>query len=179
MQNAKVSSDNGCQKRGYLSLNGAVTLISDGKCIDTEVLSKKCKHYEQWKHRKDTTEYSNWKEKHICAINHTGSAGTTEVLGFKRIFHGSESLHNLRYTFYFGDGDTKYFEEISNSNPYPGHTLAKGECIGNVQKCVCSCLRTIKGNYVGKKLSDGQGIGIGKAISLLLTTLTPLTLKDI
>ena len=34
-QNAKVSGDGAWQKRGYSSLNGVVTLISDGKCIDT------------------------------------------------------------------------------------------------------------------------------------------------
>ena len=72
-----------------------VTLISDGKCIDTEILSKKCKQWEQWKHRKDTVEYSNWKEKHICAINHTGSTGAMEAVGLKRIFHCSKRLHNL------------------------------------------------------------------------------------
>ena len=43
---AKVSGDGAWQKRGYSSLNGVVKLISEGKCIDTEVLSKKCKQYE-------------------------------------------------------------------------------------------------------------------------------------
>ena len=42
---------------------------------------------EQWNHRKDIVEYSNWKEKHICAINHTGSAVAMEIIGLKRIFH--------------------------------------------------------------------------------------------
>ena len=65
---------------------------------------------EQWNHRKDTVEYSNWKEKHICAINHTGSAVAMEIIGLKRIFHRSEYLHNLRYTFYVGDGDTKQMD---------------------------------------------------------------------
>ena len=70
----KLSGDDAWQKRVYLSLNGVATLISDGKCIDTEVLSKKqCEQCEQWNHRKDTVEYSSLKEKHICAINHTGS----------------------------------------------------------------------------------------------------------
>ena len=68
----------------------------------------------------------------------------------------------MRYTFYIGDGNTKSFEEISKSNPYPGHTITKAEYIGHVQKHVGSCLCTIKGNYVGKKLSDGKGIGRGK-----------------
>ena len=70
----KLSGDGAWQKRVYSSLNGVATLISDGKCIDTEVLSKKqCEQCEQWNHRKDTVEYSSLKEKHICAINHTGS----------------------------------------------------------------------------------------------------------
>ena len=60
--------------------------------------------------RKDTVEYPNWKEKHICAINHTGSAVAMEIVGLKRIFHRSERLHNLRYTFYVGDGDTKHMD---------------------------------------------------------------------
>ena len=131
--NVKVIGGGAWQKMGYSPLNGVATLISDGKCIDTEVLSKKCKQCEQWKHINDTVEYSNWKEKHICAINHTGSAGTIEVVGLKRIFHRSECLHNLRYTFYVGDGDTKSFDKISKSNPYPGHTITKGESIGEIK----------------------------------------------
>ena len=80
----------------------------------------------------------------------------------KRTFHHSERLHNLRYTFYIGDGNTKSFEEISKCNPCPGHTITKVECTGHVQKRVGLRLRTIKGNYAGKKLSDSKGIGLGK-----------------
>ena len=95
-------------------------------------------------YRKDTDEYSNWKEKHICAINHTGSVGAMEVVGLKRIFLCSECLHNLCYTLFISDVmniPTKSFQEISKCNPYPGHTITKGECIGYVQNCVGSCLR--------------------------------------
>lgn len=68
-QNGKVIGDSAWQKRGYSSLNGVVTLISDGKWIDTEVLLKKCKQCERWEQRKDTVEYANWKDKHIWTIN--------------------------------------------------------------------------------------------------------------
>ena len=61
-------------------------------------------------YRKDTDEYSNWKEKHICAINHTGSAVAVVVVGLKIIFYHSEHLHNLRYTFYVGNGNTKHMD---------------------------------------------------------------------
>ena len=53
---------------GYSLLSDAVALLSDGACIDTEILSKKYKQCEQWNHRKNTVEHSNLKEKHICAI---------------------------------------------------------------------------------------------------------------
>ena len=63
-----------------------------------------------------TVEYSNWKEKHICIINHTGSGVALEVVGLERIFHRSERLHNfIQYTFYVGDGDTKHMD-MGNSN---------------------------------------------------------------
>lgn len=158
----KVSGDGAWQKRGYSSLNGVVTLISAGKCIDTEVLSKKCKQCEMWTYKKGSVEYDNWKEEHVCSINHIGSAGSMEVVGMKRMFSRSVRLYGLRYTFFIGDGDTKSFNEICKSNPYPGHSITKGECVGHVQKRVGTRLRAIKANYKGKTLSDGKGIGRGK-----------------
>ena len=80
----------------------------------------------------------------------------------KRIFHRSERLHNLRYTFYNGDGDTKSFEEISKTNPYLGHAVTKGECIGHVQKRVSPRLHSIKGNYVGKNFLMVKELDMGK-----------------
>ena len=40
--NAAISADGTWQRRGYSSLNGAVTIIgiNNGKCLDFEVLSK-------------------------------------------------------------------------------------------------------------------------------------------
>ena len=39
--NTKVSGDGRCQKQGYSSLNGVMTLTANGKCNDNEVISKK------------------------------------------------------------------------------------------------------------------------------------------
>ena len=50
--NTKVSGDGVWQKRGYSSLNGVMTLISNGKCIDQEVMTKKCRQCDLWEHRK-------------------------------------------------------------------------------------------------------------------------------
>ena len=52
----KVSGDEAWQKRGYSSLNGVVTLIANGKCIDNEVMSKKCKQCDM-ENKKGTQEY--------------------------------------------------------------------------------------------------------------------------
>ena len=67
----------------------------------------------------------------------------------KKMFYRSERLHNLRYTFYIGDGDTKSFDEISKSDSYPGHKIIKEECVGHVQKRVGARLRIIKASYMG------------------------------
>ena len=70
-------------KRGFIRpLNGVYSNFDISwtlKFYQRRVSSK-------WTHRKDTDEYSSWKEKHICAINHTGSVGALEVVGLKRIF---------------------------------------------------------------------------------------------
>ena len=79
-----------------------------------------------------------------------------EVNGLKRMFSRSIALFNLRYLFYIGDGDSKSYEEINKLNPYPGHQIKKGECVGHVQKRVDSRLRSIKKDYKKKKLSDGK-----------------------
>ena len=44
----KCSLDGSWQKRGHSSLNDLVTAISNGKCIDAKVCSKKCKACEIW-----------------------------------------------------------------------------------------------------------------------------------
>ena len=132
----KVSGDGTWQKRGQSSLNGVVTLIGNGKCINYEVLSKKCKSCEAWEYKKaiDIVGYNDWKAQHVCSINYTGSAGAMEVVGMQKMFGRSVNLHGLRYTFYIGDGDTKSFDQICKSDPYPGHTITKGECVGHAQK---------------------------------------------
>ena len=70
-------------------------------------------HCEQWNHRNDIVEYSNWKEKHICAINHTGSAVAMEVVCLKRIFHCALRMFTqlaIHFFIYVGDGDTKHVD---------------------------------------------------------------------
>ena len=69
----------------------------------------------------------------------------------------------LRYTFYIGDGDTKSFNELSSTKPYPGHDLVKGECIGHVQRRVGGRLRKIKLKYEGKNIQMEKALAVLKA----------------
>ena len=64
-----------------------------------------------------------------------------ELVGAKRIFERSVDNYNLRYTTYYGDGDSKSFEAVKHT--YPNVVVKKLECIGHVQKRVGSTIPVI------------------------------------
>ena len=69
-----VSVDGTWQKRGHASTNGVVTVISNEneKCIDYDVLSKRCHGCLMWKNKKSSPQYIDWELNHDCQTNHTG-----------------------------------------------------------------------------------------------------------
>ncbi|GFS66439.1 uncharacterized protein TNCV_3856871 [Trichonephila clavipes] len=78
------------------------------------------------------------------------------------IFNRSEKLHNLKYSNYIGDGDTKTFNALSENKPYgDDHLIHKIECVGHGQKRMGTRLKKLKLVYSKKKLSDGKTI-VGK-----------------
>ena len=159
-----VSCDGTWLTRGHSSQLGVCTVIGakSGKVLDTEVLSLSCKSCQRWQNKTDTIQHTEWWEIHEneCNINHSGSAGSMEAEGMKRIFCRSVGTHNLRYVNYIGDGDTKSFKAVSASKPYgPDIIIRKIECVGHVQKRMGTQLRKLKKEMAGKKLSDGKPIG--------------------
>ncbi|GFU36612.1 uncharacterized protein TNCV_802701 [Trichonephila clavipes] len=83
-----------------------------------------------------------------------------EVDGMLRIFNRSEKLHNLKYSNYIGDGDTKTFNALSENKPYgDDYLIQKIECVGYVQKRMGTRLRKLILVYSKNKLSDGKTIG--------------------
>ncbi|GFV11334.1 uncharacterized protein TNCV_3724231 [Trichonephila clavipes] len=69
----------------------------------------------------------------------------------------SQSLYNIRYTKYLGDGDSKAFTSIIENNVYGDHcSVEKLECIGHVMKRMRTRLRRLKTMMRGQKLSDGK-----------------------
>ena len=83
--NTPVKGEGAWQKRGYSSLNSVVTVISHGKCVDVEVMSKKCRQCDIWDKKKteNPDAYEEWKQRHEgnYSINHKGSSGAMEVTG--------------------------------------------------------------------------------------------------
>ena len=61
--------------------------------------------YEKHKHNEHL--YERLKKDHECMKNHEGSAPKMEVSGVQRIFSRSIETNKLRYTEYYGDGDSK------------------------------------------------------------------------
>ncbi|GFX48515.1 uncharacterized protein TNCV_584141 [Trichonephila clavipes] len=135
-----VSGDGTWKTRGHSSLIGVCTVIGaeTGKVLDREVLSSFCKGCDSYKGVKFGIKYNkNGKERIRFHVekNYSGSAGKMEVDGMLRIFNRSEKLHNLKYSNYIGDGDTKTFNALSENKPYgDDYLIQKIECVGHVQK---------------------------------------------
>ena len=111
-----VSCDGTWQRRGHASLNGCVTTLSidSGKCLDVEILTKVCHGCQKIEREEDAAKKADLQERQKCKANYQGSAPSMEVEGVKRIFKRSEQTRKLQYTEYFGDGDSKAYEEVQD-----------------------------------------------------------------
>ena len=150
-----VSVDGSWQKRGFVSLNGFVSAISmdTGKVLDVEPMSKHCKSCEvHAKLDRNSSKFKSWQRGHACKANFEGSSAAMEPEGAKRIFERSVEKHSLRYTDFYGDGDSKSFPAVQNV--YDGKLVQKLECIGHVQKRMGTALRKLKKE---KKGLGGKG----------------------
>lgn len=160
-----VSGDGSWRKRGFSSLFGLVSLIGwfSKKVLDVSVKSKYCKACEHWKKKEGTAEYEEWAEAHksACHANHEGSSGKMEVDSVVAMFKRSETLHNIKYACYVGDGDSKTYKGIVDAHPYDNFTVVKKECIDHVQKRMGTRLRNLKKKTKGL---SGRGKLTGKLI---------------
>lgn len=108
------------EKRPLPPLNDAMAKSPEGKCIDTEIMSKRFKQSDMWTRKKHKPEYMKWKEEHAHSANHVGRCQSMDAAGMKKIFCRFVRFHGLRYTFLIGDGGTKPFDGICKLDPYPG-----------------------------------------------------------
>ncbi|GFS60757.1 uncharacterized protein TNCV_2001611 [Trichonephila clavipes] len=75
------------------------------------------------------------------------------------IFKHSESLHGLRYTKFWGHGDSRAYKAIKKMQPYGDTGIEKLKCVGHVEKRMGTRLRALKLKMKGKKLSDEKILG--------------------
>lgn len=124
-----VSWDETWQKRCFSSRNGyvAVIPIDTGKVLNVEALSQACKQCELHEHLdKNSEEFQKWRADYItCKTNFKGSAPAMEPEGVDRILKRSVELHNLRYTEYYGDGESKSFSKVKVVYLASGITVEK------------------------------------------------------
>lgn len=171
-----VSGDGTWKKRGFTSLYGVATVIGyfSGKVLDLVVKSSFCPACNYWNKHINTAQYQEWKATHEehCLANHEGSAGKMEVDAMQKIFMRSVEKYGVKYINYIGDGDSKTYTGIINSNPYGGSKIIKKECVGHVQKRMGSRLRQCKKqnpgiggrNKLTAKLIDKLSVYYGLAI---------------
>ena len=163
-----VTTDGTWMRRGFTSLYGVQTLISwdTGKVLDVDVLSKYCPMCESWPAKKNqgsitAAAYDAWHLDHepSCQINTNVSSPSMETEAVKRIWSRSLEQHNLRYTTYIGDGDSKGHSAVREMAVYGNIEVTKEECVGHIQKRVGKNLRDLKQRLGSPKLSDGKAIG--------------------
>ena len=65
----------------------------------------------------------------------------------KKYIYRSVANYGVRYTGYYGDGDSKSFNEVENI--YPGIKVQTFHCIGHYQKGVGNKLRKLKTRVKG------------------------------
>ena len=139
-------------------MNGCVAVLSidTGKCLDVEVLGKVCLTCQRHETINDLQAEQEWQVNHApnCKAHFTGSALSMETEGVKRIFERSKEKHKLRYTEYYGNGDSKGFNGVENTYIDKGLKVVKKECVGHVQKRVGTALRKLKKE---KKGMGGKG----------------------
>lgn len=163
-----VSGGGTWKKRGFSSLYGIASLIGyyTGKVVDVVVKSAYCKLCRSWTEKEDSVELEEWKDVHQsdCTANHSGSAANMKIDAVLDMFKWSETLHDVKYACYIGNGDSKTYSAIKNTEPYENLVVKKKECIGHVQKRMSTRLRNAK---KAKKGLGGREKLTGKTIDKL------------
>ncbi|GFS97553.1 uncharacterized protein NPIL_65851 [Nephila pilipes] len=139
-----VSVDGTWQRRGYTSMNGCVAALSigTGKVVDIEIMSSYCPTYRKLSKMPKGIVSETLEADHVCRSNFKGSSLKMKAVGANRIFKRSIVKRGLKYSHYYGDGDSKGF--ISVKDTYGKDSVTKQECIGHVQKRVGARLGKLK-----------------------------------
>lgn len=152
--NIAVAFNGSWQKCDYSSLNSVVTVtsVATSEVIDVVVLSMFCQCKNRLKNKHDDK----------CIGNYSGTSCGMEAEGVHQIFSRSESVYNIQYQHYLGDGDsTKAYDIIVyNEQPYGSRIqITKMECFGHVLKRMENRRRSYKKKNSKILLNDSKRIG--------------------
>ena len=98
--------------------------------------------------------YETWKLSHNCNLNYTGSSPGMQTAEATKISSSSKKKHVLRYTSFYGNGDSKAYPAVKDIYG-PNKSMcrkSKFECVGHYQKRVGSRLRNLKKQQNAKGL---------------------------
>ncbi|XP_070379643.1 uncharacterized protein [Dermacentor albipictus] len=162
-----VVYDGTWHKRGHTSHIGVGAVIEyhTGLILDAVVLSNQCLGCQTGPKPEDS-EYSSWREQHICQRNTDAKSGRMEVEAALILFARSLTKHNLCYTTIVSDGDSATYSALVKENVYGLVPVVKEECFNHVQKRMGAALR----NLVQK--SDKALGGKGRLTKALIDKLT-------
>ncbi|XP_075554628.1 uncharacterized protein LOC142587468 [Dermacentor variabilis] len=162
-----VVYDGTWHKRGHTSHIGVGAVIEyhTGLILDAVVLSNQCLGCQTGPKPEDS-EYSSWREQHICQRNTDAKSGRMEVEAALILFARSLTKHNLCYTTIVSDGDSATYSALAKENVYGLVPVVKEECLNHVQKRMGAALR----NLVQK--SDKALGGKGRLTKALIDKLT-------
>ena len=134
-----VSVDGTWQRKGFTSLNGIITVISinTGKVFDyCNSIQKLQRLYENAGNKgKRPDANDKWNAAHKSSLTYKGSFAVMEKVSAEKIIKQSVTKHNLHYTHFNGDGDSKAFPAVENAYG-PDRPVKKYEFIGHYQKRV-------------------------------------------
>ena len=178
--NIAVSFDSSWKTRGFYSNLGFGSAISAAtkKVLDYALLNRICEKCNRWSSKRqldDPEAYQRWYEshKHNCLKNFSGSSQAMEPEAARIIWNRSIDKHQLCYSTFIGDGDSKSYQQVVTMDPYPLVSIHKEECLAHVSKRLKKTLCKIKKNtkarkYIQLKLSEPKAEYISSNFSTVI-----------
>ena len=152
-----VSFDSSWKTRRFYSILafGTANSATTKKVLDyvlLNIISEKCNRWNEKRIQKNPDEYKLWFDSHRpnCKKNFSSSIQSMEHEAAKIIWSRSTSKHQLYYSTFIGDGDSKSYQQVVTMDPYPLVPIHKEECLAHVSKRVKKSLCRIQKNTKNK-----------------------------
>ena len=178
--NIAVSFDSSWKTRGFYSNIGFGSAISatSKRVLDYVLLNRICEKCNRWndKRKQENPEaYQQWYDCHKskCLKNFSGSSQSMEPEAAKIIWNRSIDKHQLCYSTFIGDGDSKSYQQVVSMDPYPLVSIHKEECLAHVskrlKKSLCRIKKSTKAHsYIQHKLPEPKAEYVSSNFSTVI-----------